>query len=89
MWLLSKTWSTRPSEMLDLSDPLAAFYFDRAVMTFGKTVEAAMDEAAEGAKNSKDAKRKRQMALTKFMRNADGTHAPGTFRDPAAMARSK
>lgn len=87
MWLLARTWSTRPSEMMNISDPLTAFYFDRAVTTFGKEVEAAMDEAAEGAKSGKDARRRRQLALTKFMRNSDGTHAAGTFKDPSAAAR--
>lgn len=46
-----------------------------------------MDEAAEGAKNRKDIQRKRGMALAKYMKNADGSHAPGTFKDPAAAAR--
>lgn len=87
MWLLAQTWKTRPSEFLAIADPLTAFYFDRAVTTFGKEVEAAMDEAAEGAKTGKDAKRRRQLALTKFMKTSDGSHVPGTFRDPAAAAR--
>lgn len=71
-----------------ISDPLTAFYFDRAVATFGREVEAAMDEAAEGAKTSKDAKRRKQLALSRFMKTPDGKHAPGTFRDPAAAART-
>lgn len=74
----------RPSELYAITDPLTAFYFDRAVVTFGKTVESDMDEAAEGAKTTKEANRKRQMALSKYMKNADGSAAPGTFRDPAA-----
>lgn len=79
----------RPSEVYFISDPLTAFYFDRAVVTFGTEVEIAMNDAAEGAKTSKEAKRRRQLALAKFMRNADGTHAPGTFRDPAAASRDR
>lgn len=67
---------------------MRAFYFDRAVTTFGKQVENAMDEAAEGAKNAKQAKRKRQLALARFMKNADGSIATGTYRDPSARARS-
>lgn len=42
-----------------------------------------MSEAAEGAKNSKDATRKRSMALAKYLKNPDGSAAPGTFKDPA------
>jgi hypothetical protein len=87
MWNLAKVWKTRPSQLTHITDPLRAFYFDRAVYTFGTEVETAMDEAADGAKSKKEAQRKRQMALAKYMKNADGTTASGTFRDPSAAAR--
>ena len=74
----------KPSELYLISDPLAAFYFDRAVCTFGMEVQEAMDEAAEGSKTTKDSKRKRQMVFAKYMRDATGAPVPGTFRDPAA-----
>lgn len=54
------------------------------MVTFGKQVEGEMDEAAEGAKTSKDSARKRQMVLSRYMKNADGSVAPGAFKDPAA-----
>lgn len=84
MWTLAKTWKTRPSELTAISDPLTAFYFDRAVATFGTEVEAAMDQAADGAKNKKDSQRRRQMALARYMKDEHGRPTPGTFRDPAA-----
>lgn len=77
----------RPSELYSIADPLAAFYFDRAVVTYGTEVESAMGEASEGAKSAKDARRRRQLALAKYMKNADGTHSTGTFRDPSAASR--
>jgi len=86
---MAKTWTTRPSELFAIADPLTAFYFDRAVTLFGKEVEAAMDEAAEGAKTGKDAQRRRQLALTKYMKTSDGQHVPGTFKDPSAAARQR
>jgi ssDNA-binding replication factor A large subunit len=70
--------------MMHIADPLTAFYFDRAVTTFGTEVESAMDEAAEGAKTNKESQRRRQMTLAKYMKDPDGKAAPGTFRDPAA-----
>jgi hypothetical protein len=59
------------------------------VFTFGTEVEGAMAEAAEGAKTTRDAKRKRQMALARYLKNADGSVAPGTFRDPSVRARQQ
>jgi hypothetical protein len=79
----------RPSELTSITDPLTAFYFDRAVATFGTEVEAAMDEAADGAKNKKESQRRRQMALARYMKDEDGRPSAGTFRDPAAAARQQ
>lgn len=87
MWNLARTWKVRPSELADISDSLTAFYFDRAVATFGTEVERAMDNASANAKNKKESERRRAMALARYMKTEDGRHAPGTFRDPAAAAR--
>jgi hypothetical protein len=86
MWNLARTWKVRPSELAAITDPLTAFYFDRAVAAFGTEVEAAMDDAADGAKTKKDAQRRRGMALARYMKNADGTPSAGTFRDPASRS---
>lgn len=74
----------RPSELYHITDPLTAFYFDRMVTTFGKEVDAALDEASEGAKNRNEVKRKRGMVLARYLKNEDGTTPKGTYRDPAA-----
>lgn len=81
-WQLATQWQTRPSELYDIREPLAAHNFDRAVMYFGTTVEAEMNAAAEKGKTTKAARQKAQMVLNKWLVE------PGDdpkFRDPAAQ----
>lgn len=80
-WSLATQWQTRPSELYGIRDQLAAHNFDRAVMHFGKHVEAEMRTAAEKAKTDKAARQKAQQVLNKYLAE------PGTgpqFRDPMA-----
>lgn len=46
---MARQFNSRPSELLALEDPLAAYYFDRAVFTWGTRVEQEI-EAAQSAK---------------------------------------
>jgi broad specificity phosphatase PhoE len=62
-------------------DELAAYCFDRAVLTFGLAVEHAV-ESVEG-KTTKDTERKRQRELDRWL----GT--PQKFRDPLADREKK
>jgi len=75
-------WKVRPSSIYELKG-LEAYYFDRAVTTFGLAVEAAMDEAAKGAKSTEKAERARQDELNRWL----GVEREETrFADPAAAA---
>ena len=80
-WTLSKAYHCRPSDLYDILDTLTAYYFDRAVYVFGSTVESKMDEAGEGAKNTKQAVAARTKILRKYLGEKDST--AGRFRDPA------
>lgn len=82
MWQLAKAYSSRPSELLALGDPLAAYYLDRAVAKFGMTVDAELDRAEADAKNRKAAERKRQLVLARHLGHA------GAFADPAGKAKA-
>lgn len=57
----------RPSDLYGIADDVRAFYFDRAVATFGLTVEADLDKVSRDAKTSKQAERRREMALNKWL----------------------
>lgn len=60
LWNMAKNYGCRPSTLLALSDPLAAFYLDRAVATFGMRVDAALEEA----KNRKGSDASKQMGVS-------------------------
>jgi hypothetical protein len=79
---LSKAWRTRPSEIYEIEEPLAALNFDRAVNYFGSRVEAEMEEAAEKAKTQKIARSKSLSVLNRYLEPAGQQ-----FRDPAALAK--
>lgn len=84
-WSLATQWNTRPSELYGIREELAAYNFDRAVMHFGKHVEAEMHAAAEKAKTGKAATAKAQQVLNKYL--TDPAKGP-QFRDPMAGRKS-
>ncbi len=47
LYLTAKTTSTRPSDLLDVSERWAAYQFDTAVTTVGRVIENAMAERVE------------------------------------------
>jgi hypothetical protein len=79
-WRLSKTMGVRPSELYGVHDEVAAWCFDRAVVTFGLAVENDIDEAVRNAK-SKQADAAANRALRKWLNPPGDT--TGMFRDPA------
>lgn len=66
----------RPSEVYHIRDEVAAWCFDRAVMTFGADVEQDLDTIED--KNPKTAERKRLRRLERWLGMAP------QFKDPAA-----
>lgn len=82
-WQLATQWNRRPSEIYGITEPLAAWNFDRAVMYFGTSVEADIKIATEKAKTNKAARSKAQQVLNKWL--AEPGETAGRFRDPAAM----
>lgn len=74
---LAKATGRAPSEVLGITDEVAAFHLDRAVTYFGNTVENAIHEAVNDAKNKTEALRKSTMTLNKYL-------GIQRFRDPAS-----
>jgi len=66
--------------LLALDNPISAFYLDRVVVTIGRTIDAEIEEATEGAKTRTGAAGKAQMVLNRWMR----TEGKARYRDPAA-----
>lgn len=74
----------RPSALLGVTDPWVAFCTDRAVFTFGTTIESEMDEAENRLpKNAKEAahRRARQKVLDDYL-GVELSEQPERFRSP-------
>lgn len=87
MWLLfvdSKTWSCRPSDLLNIEDDYVAYCLDQAVGHFGRALENELEKAGSGAKTDDEAQWKRKLVLDRFI-GEDKKPQRGTFADPAAM----
>lgn len=74
LYRMSKDYRTRPSELVDLDDPFAAFCLDRAVHDFGTAVENALSDV-EG-KTKKEIQVKSDRVLRKWL------DMPLKYRDP-------
>jgi len=88
LWLLfqdSKTWSSRPSQLLGVEDPYAAYCIDQAVAYWGRHLESEMDKAERNTKNEDAATRARQAVLDRYMPRPENQKHTGNFSDPAAM----
>jgi len=77
MWQMSKAYGVRPSTFLAVEEPLAAFYLDRAVASFGMAVETDLEKVGESRK-SRQAK---AMAVQSRMNTWLGPEG-ARFRDP-------
>jgi len=66
--------------MYAIKDEVIALYFDRAVFSFGSSVEADIAEAADKAKNDKQARASATRTLHKWL-DQDKV-MKGRFRDP-------
>lgn len=71
---MAKAYRTRPSEILCIEDPFAAFCLDRAVHDFGSALEAALSDV-EG-KTKKEIEVKSDRVLRKWL------DMPLQYRDP-------
>jgi hypothetical protein len=89
---MARSYQQRPSTFLSLSNPIEAYYLDRAVMHFGSAVEDALQRATNPSSNGK-----KQKALSESQRNQNvketlsrwlGNEAINRqYRDPAAQPK--
>ena len=82
---LAKEWRVRPSELLDIDDPVDAFRFDRAVHIFGSALQAEL-EAVEG-KTKQVRESKQRSIIQRWIPEATGTKQAKRFKDPAARSK--
>jgi hypothetical protein len=76
---LAKAYKQLPSIIYHIDDDLAAAYLDRAVATFGRMVDAEIEQASKTAKNEGQLAMSVGMVVHKWI----GQSASGQFRTPA------
>jgi len=79
---MAKTYQVKPSDILHVTDPIAAWCFDRAIFLFGSTMQHDLDNAGRGAKNPAIANGKRQQVMSKWL----GT--PVQYRSPGVVKKN-
>ena len=89
---MARTWKQRPSEIYAIEDLYAAYCFDKAVMTFGMSYEADLEQASREAKSVAAAKQAIAIVQNRWLTDEDekpGTPTQRKFKDPAGMFASK
>ena len=97
VWTVSKTWGTRPSVMCGITDEVAAYCFDRAVTSFGLSLEADIEEGTHKAKNRTEAKKKAMLILDRWLREPSDRQVEQPkklntgkgFNDPAKLFKKE
>jgi len=79
---MATKFQCRPSDLYAMQDEVLALYFDRAVYTFGVSVEADIHQVAETAKNDKQAKASAVRVLHKWL--DQDKKMKGRYKDPGA-----
>lgn len=82
-WVLSRDLKVRPSELFHISDQLQAYWFDRAVRTFGVALQNDLDRAGMEAKST----RKAEVARLRVMHTWMGTEMQ--YKNPVASNPKK
>lgn len=85
---MSNQWKVPPSELYSITDPLTAYYFNRAVLYFGSAYEEDIEDAVDGAKSKEQARRAAEAAKARWLNDDiedDDTPQPieaPKYRDP-------
>lgn len=88
-WTLSKTWKQRPSEIYRLDDEYAAYCFDKAIMSWGLSYEADLNDASGSAKTTAEAKRKMAEVQRRWLADEIEAPAPSAPDDGTAVSKFK
>lgn len=80
-WQMSQSLRKSPSELLRISNPIHAYYFDKAVWRFGTAVEADLNAASEKSTKPATIKAKQAMIMAQWL--GKGKDVKGMYKDPA------
>jgi hypothetical protein len=87
---MAKQLRIRPSDLYGIDEEVAAWSFDRAVLTFGNALESKLQIIARASKRQKEAERKVERELQKWLSSADDKNkVRKRFADPMDLIRSR
>lgn len=85
---MAKQLGTRPSDLYGIEEEVTAWSFDRAVLTFGNALESKLQIVARSSKRQKEAERKVERELQKWLSSADDkTKTKRRFADPMDLIK--
>lgn len=86
---MAQAYNCRPSQLIDVQDPYAAYCFDEAVYLWASYVRNAVTEAGEQIKGYQQKKIMQQRVLQTLLRTREQVAAEeipkGMYRDPATL----
>lgn len=86
---MAEQYSSRPSQLLGISDPYTAWCLDDAVYAWGMHVEAELEKASSEGSDEKQRKNKVKLAWRRLF-PSEGEHEEAStsqFRDPMSKLR--
>lgn len=86
---MAKQLQRRPSELYEIEDGVTAWSFDRAVLAFGNALESKLHQISRDTKTNKEAERKVQQEMDKWLRSGDDPNVKvkGRYRDPISSMK--
>lgn len=68
LWRRAKSLRARPADLLEISDPIVRYMFDRAVSTLGMIIEEDIQTAGEqiDPRSDKDGKKRQRAVLLRL-----------------------
>jgi hypothetical protein len=79
---MAQKYSTTPSELLDISHPVDAYYLNRAVWRFGTAMDQDVDTAVNKAKD-----KQKQDVANRTMAKWLGADTSGAYGDPMKSSK--
>lgn len=79
---MAQQYRCRPSSLVGVTDPYAAYCLDEAIYLFGNYVEAELRRVSDKAKNAKAAQRERAHMLATLLRDSDELMTVDSLKRP-------
>lgn len=82
---MAQQFQCRPSSLVAVEDPYAAYCLDEAIYLFGNYVEGELRRVSDKAKNAKAAQRERSHMLATLLRDSDELMTVDSLKRPTTQ----